>query len=456
MRKSKWLLLIFVVIALVTWYFLFYKNANKKNIPTDVDMVLAIDVKNNANTLLYYYVTNPSQWSAGSIFKLRKKDDLPEWKDAVEIPDYIFIFHTKNQPAEALYCRLTIKNDKLFQQLLEVNNFKQRIKTNVQTEYYCDTLGIDIIQNGNQLLVGNLAVKDKLWLRFVAATLFTKKLFISDTLLKNIVTPANHFTVYLQKNIFLKDDLFLNGNFKNGQLQVQGLLKPDKQFLFNEAVFNTPDSSLINLAFTQPLPTVYNLFSTNLKSKISTTLNFSIDSLLSYQNKKYMVDIAAIKTRTDSAVSYTYDDDFNKVEKVVVNQLQEPSFRCMIYADNPLTVFDYWIKNKNIESATAGYLFTPIPFVKTYSTVVKDTLFLTTDNYDIAKTNNSMLCIAALKICTNKLPLNAGNYLPDNMLPFIKNISTLNVTAKKEKELVKIDFVITTNNKKKPFLLCFD
>ena len=207
MRKWKWLLIISAVTALVAWYFLFYKTISKQNIAANADMVFAIDVKRNVNTILYYYITTPKEWSFGSIFSSSKKSDQPDWKDAVKIPDYIFLFHTKGQPVEALYCRLTVKDDAEFQKLLTAYDFKERLKSNEQSEYYADQLGIDIIKKGDQLLIGNLAVKDKQLLREVANNLFNKKQFIDDVRLKKVTKPSNHFTLFVQKDNFLKEDL---------------------------------------------------------------------------------------------------------------------------------------------------------------------------------------------------------------------------------------------------------
>ena len=454
MRKWKWLLITTGVLLLTGWYFLFYTTFSKKNIPANADMVVAIDVKKNVRTLLYYYITNPSQWSLKSIFK-RHQDSLPQWKDAVNIPDFIFIFHVKEQPLSALYCRLTLKNEEAFKKLLTVFNFKGALKENGQTAYYSNQLQVGIIKKDDQLLFGNIAVKDTLLIDAVAHGLFDKNDFIADSLLANILAPANHFTVWFNKNNFLKDVFILNGNFTNGQLHTAGLLQPSKQLELNQASFGIPDSSLLNIGFTQPLPEVYNLLPATLKTNISTAINFNIDSLFIQQNKKYLLDITGIISKTDSALSYSYDDDFNKIEKVVVNKVQEPVFACTVFSEASGQVFNYFKRNKNVELGNAGYLFTPVPFAKTYATVLKDTLVLSTADYNRANHNHAVTCIANLNICTSMLPLNAGNYLPDIYLPFIKNISSLNVTASKEKEFIKIDIAVTAADNTKPFLLNF-
>jgi hypothetical protein len=454
MRKWKWLLIITGVLVLTGWYFLFYKTASERNIPANADVVMAIDVKKNTRTLLYYYITNPSQWSLGSVFS-KQKDSLPDWKDAVKIPDYIFIFHVKEQPLSALYCRLALKSESAFKKLMALFNFKETVNENRQTAYYNEQLQVGIIKKDDQLLLGTIAVNDKLLMDAVAYELFNKNKFIADNLLKDILAHSNHFTVWFNKNSFLEDAFILNGNLKNGQLNTTGLMQPSKKLPLNEASFEVPDSSLLNIGFTQPLPEVYNLLPAVFKTSISTAVNFNIDSLFIPQNKKYQLDITGIISKTDSAVSYSYDDDFNKIEKVVVNTIQEPVLTCTVFGEAPAQIFNYWKRNKNIEPGNAGYLFTPIPFAKTYAAVLTDTLLLSTADYNKINHCHPVTCIINLSIWPSKLPLNAGNYLPDIYLPFIKTISSVNVTASKEKGFVKIDMMFTAADKNKPFLLNF-
>lgn len=457
MRKWKWLLIISAVTALLAWYFLFYKTVSKLNIAGNADMVFAIDVKRNVKDILYYYITTPKEWSFGSIFSSSKKSDKPDWKDVVKMPDYIFLFHTKGQPSEALYCRFTIKDETVFLKLLTAYGFKERLKSSEQTEYYADQLGIDVIKKGDQLLIGNLAVKDKLLLREVANDLFNKKQFINDTQLAKLTKPSNHFTLFVQKGNFLKEDLIVNGQLKDGLLRVDAVMEPNSRFLFNDATFDLPSESLMSFAITQPLPAVYGLMPDSLKTKISKVLNFNIDSVFTKWNNKYLLDVTAIKTRIDSAVSYSYDDDFNKVEKVIVNEVQEPAFNFLLSGTNPPLVFDYWKRNKNFEVNDTGYLFIPIPFVKTYASLAgNDALVLTAANYNNIKPTQKVTCIGNLCFLPDRLPKNAVNYLPDYLIPFLKNISAITMNAAKQGSGVKIEMSIKAINKSKPFLLCFE
>jgi hypothetical protein len=454
MKKRKWFLLAVILLVFIAWYNLFHKSYSNKTIAKSADIVLSIDVKRNTNTILAYFLTTPAEWNFRSILHFNK-DTTFDWKSAIIIPDYIFIFHCKSQPAGAYYFILTIKNDSDFQKGLAVYDFKEASKENGQVEYYSDKLGVVLVKNNDQILISNLNSKNKELILSVADEIFNKKEYISKAALEKIVSPPNHFTIYLQQNNFLQEDAIINGNFKKGQLVVEGLLNPRKQFSFIEDSFNVCSQSLFSLAFTQPSPAVYTLLPTDIKANLSAALNFNVDSLLSTQNKKYSLDISGIKSRTDSAVSYTFDDDFNKVEKVVVNQIQEPSFNFIIYKEDSGNLFQYWKKNKNIEKDSIGDLFVSIPFVKTYAYNTNDSLSLTSYNYNRLITKEQLKCIGSLTINTNKITPNLINYLPDYGSKIITNIESVNCKVKKNNESINITLTINNKNNNKPFLLSF-
>ena len=91
MKKRKWFLLAVILLVFIAWYNLFHKSYSNKTIAKSADVVLSIDVKRNTNTILAYFLTTPAEWNFRSILHFNK-DTTFDWKSAVAIPDYIFIF----------------------------------------------------------------------------------------------------------------------------------------------------------------------------------------------------------------------------------------------------------------------------------------------------------------------------------------------------------------------------
>lgn len=440
MNKKKWLLLILCVILVLGYIKLFYKTYNKNIVPKSADYIIAIDVKRITNTILWNIITTPSQWKIGGIF-LESSSEI-NWRNMVKIPDYIFIFHTKNQPANAWYTVLQIKNEKDFTKGLHHYYF-QKLNNN---EYISEDAGIHIFKNGNQVLVGNASVENKKYLTQIAEELFTQKEYISKEILAKTIDAQSHIAMYIEPNNFLQQDAVITANFNKHQLEINGIINPNKQYSFTENNFNYPDSSLLTFGFTQPTPTIYNLLSANSKSDISKATNLNIDSVFLKNNKWYSLDLAAIKLRTDSAISYTYDSNFNKVEKVVINNIQEPSFYFTITGDSITNIYNYWQHNNKLEQTNAGQLFLPMPFVKSYYNQKNNNeLNITSANYQSTTANKNINCIFFLNILFPKIPEILFNLLPENIIKTISNIESLQIAAQKKHNQI---FLHASFNKK--------
>lgn len=449
MRSVKWLMLAVLMTACAAWYFLSFKTYSRQQIAANADMVLVVDVKKNTNSILSWYLWHPSHWS--TVFK-KKSGSLGLINAAVNIPDYLYFFHVADQPATAIFCLLTVKNNSDFQQLLTDFAFKKQQEENGQSFYFSGTFGIALCKTDNQLLVSTVGLKDPQLLNAVASQLFTQKQFIAEDVLNKITTTANHFTLFIKKTGFLQEDFLLNGHFTDGQLSAEGDIKPVTGFEVPDASFDIPDSSLMTVAFIQPSPRLYALLPDSLKTKTSCIFNFAMDSMFLQGNKKYLVDIASIKNRTDSAVTYEYDDDFNKVEKVVVNHVSEPGFRYTIYGDQPSRLYNYWKKNKQIEESATGNIFIPVPFVKTYVDVFSDSLVLTSDNYKLPTSSQQVKCIGNICIRTDRLPSNAAALLPDFILPIIQKIRSINIVATRANNAIKLNVTVLSTDRSLPFL----
>jgi hypothetical protein len=454
MSKRSWFLITLIVLAILAWYFLFYKTYSKSQVAKSADMVLSIDVKRNTNTLLGYYITTPSEWDLGSIFR-SDKNKKASWQSAIKIPDYIFIFHCKGQPANAYYCVLNIKNDEDFKEALKYNEFTETSGEKNYKGYVSSKLGVDIIRSGDKILVGNIAVKDKNLLYAVADELFRRKDYINSATLEKIVAPKNHFTFFAVENNFSSQPIILNGNFQNGSLTIDASIQPVSKYNFDENIFALNDQSILSLGFTQPDSSLYKLINDSSRAKISTALNFNIDSLFLLPNKKYELDIASFKNKVDSAITYTYDDDFNKIEKVIVNNIQEPSFNFGVNGENFSGLVNYWKANKNIQTNTENnQLFVSMPFVKTYVYNNDDSLALTSYNY-IDSRKKQLQCIGHLNFNINKMPENLLNYLPEQISKLINKTELLNIVLKKDKQSISLNIMLHNKIKNKPFLLSF-
>jgi hypothetical protein len=447
MNKKKWALLVFVGLLIFGYIKLFYKTISATSVPKSADVIVAIDVKRVTNTLIWDFITTPSKWSLGS-----KKTSTVEaigWMDMLKIPDYVFAFHVKGQPSYAWYTLLEVKDETVFDKGITQQHFVKK-DNNI---YLNLDLGIAIYKQAEKILVTGVATTTNENLDQVVQELFYKKLYTSKDLLSNIADAKSHLAIHFNANKYLQTPTIIAANFNNQKVEIHSALTPNKEFDFTESNFTFSPNSLCALGFTQPTTAVYNLLNDSAKANISRTLSINIDTLLQASNKFYELDLDGIKSRTDSAITYTYDDNFNKIEKAVVNKVEEPSFNFSIVGDSVKTIFNTWLHNSTFEETQAGNLFKPMPFVKSYCTVQNEKLLkITSANYAATKADKSSNCVFFINIELAKLPGSMLKYLPNNVAKAIANIESLGFLLKKENEKLLLEGSIIKKENKLPFI----
>ncbi len=437
MNKKSWVLLLLIGGLAFGYIKLFYKKLDLAAVPKSADSIIALDVKRITNTILWNIITTPSQWKISS--NKSKKSDEVEWKDIIDIPDFVLLFHIKEQPITTWYTLLKIKNEDNFTKGLLQQHFVQQ-----DSSLFLNTaLGILLYKKEGKILVTNWATATKRDVAKVAEELFVQKEFIAKETLTKIVDANSHVAMHFTANKFFGKDGIVSANFDKGKIEIKGTLTPNNQLDFKENNFTYSANSLLTIGFTQPTASVYGLINDTVKTNISKAMNLNIDSLLLKSNRYYQLDITSILPRIDSAITYTYDDDFNKVEKVVVNNVEEPAFEFSIVGDSISTILNNWQMDKKIEQTNNGNLFLPIPFVKSYCTKKNDSvLTIISNNYIQSPANKNSNCLLFVHLLFAKAPISLLKYLPDYIQKAIVNLESLDLVAQKEKASIEVKCVI--------------
>jgi hypothetical protein len=441
MGKKKWALLVLAGLLVFGYIKLFYKTYSEEAVAKSADCVVVVDVKKIINTVIWNYITTPSQWKIRKLFS--KKSGEVSLKDMFVLPDYVFAFHASNQPANVWYTLLTIKDKTHFEKGLLQFKF-EKINEHEQLSL---AYGIRLYIQGDKVLATTATDADAAYLATVAKELFVEKSYISKAILLKAINAKSHLAVYLAANSFLQKDAVISANFDKTKIKISGSIVPDKQYDFAENSFRYSSASLCTSGFTQPSPAVFGLLHKNNREKISTVLNVNVDSVFKQSNKNYSFDLAAIIQRADSAITYSYDDEFNKVEKVVVNNIQEPAFNFMITGDSISAIYAHLQQNNKLEKTAAGSLFTPMPLVKAYCSIKnKNQLAITASNYSTPTQDKSVTAILFLNLALTKIPANLQKYLPDAVIQAISNVTAVKILATKNNEQVQLSAVFEKMN----------
>jgi hypothetical protein len=423
MNKKKWALLLLCGLLIFGYIKLFYKTFSETAVPKSADCIIALDVKRTTNTIIWNFITTPSQWKTPSVSKSDKSG--VSWKDMVDIPDYVLAFHSKGQPANIWHTLLHVKDENDFAKGLVQYHFE---KKNTD-EYVNKETGIRILKKENKVLISN-AVFENIYAAQVADEIFIQKTYIARETLAKVIAAKSHLAIHVAANSFLQQDGIVTANFDKQKIEINSTLTPHTQYSFTENNFSFSDSSLFALGFTQPPTAVYALLNDSSKINISRAFNINIDSLFLQSNKHYSLNVTAITPRVDSAITYEYDDNFNKVEKVVVNNVEEPALNFTIVGDSVINIYNHWKRTGNVNQTDTGELFTAMPFVKSYCHLKnKNELNITAANYSPIAMNLSSNCIFFLQMLFFKVPPSLLKYLPGNIQNSIANIQSLQFSA---------------------------
>lgn len=447
MSRKKWILLILCVVAAAIYVKLFYKTYSENSVVKNADCIVAIDIKRIINTVIWNTITTPSQWKISNIFKSSSATKEVSWQDMIEIPDYVLAFHVSQQPASTFYVVLTTKNETDFNKGLLYYNFTKR-SNNI---YSSKQLGIQFFKNGDKILLTNTT--DSSYLNEVAQKLFTTKEFITKEKLNKAIGAKSHLAIYIAANKFLQQDAIATANFDKQTIKFNSIITPNKQYSFTQNNFSYSPTSLCTVGFTQPSAAVYNLLSTTDKNNISKAIGINIDSLLRHDNTYYHLDIAAILPRVDSAITYTYDDNFNEVKKIVANKILEPAFNFTITGDSITKIYNHFLNSKKIEQTDTGQLFTAMPFVKSYCNIKNEKeLKITAANYLEQANNTTNNCIFFINTLLSKIPAELLKYLPDDIVKAINNIELIAIKASNQNEQVVINCILQKKKNDLPII----
>ncbi len=440
-----------VITATAVCIKLFYKTYQVKRVAQSADLVITINKKNIINTLLWDALTTPSQWNLKSIFSSAKKDS--SWLQMVDLPDYIFLFHSAGQPGNIYYSVNEIDGEKDFSNGLKKYHFTKTEITQLYEEYYSAENGVALIKNGNTFLAAFLQPDQFSYASKTAIELFKNQQYISKAIVEKTINVSSHVACWVKKNEFLQADAVLKANFDKEQININGSLTPATMYQFKEADFSYSDSCLANIAFVKPSGAAWSILPENFKRKLSNMLSGNADSLLS-GNAAMQLSLQSIKPKIDSAITYIYDDDFNKIEKVVVDNIMEPSLQISIKGDSVNRLYEHWRANQKTEVTPAGELLVLMPFVKSYITGKSPSVLeVTSYNFSPLPGTTTIKSIAFCYINFDKIPDETKKYFPDGLLQFLQNIDKGNLVLRNTKAELELEITLRKKQNDLPVIV---
>lgn len=433
MKKKYWFLLLLLAIFIFGYIKLFYSSVNKSAVPSNADMVVTVDVKKVIRTIIWDIATHTSKWK----IKGSSSDatDIVNLKDVFVLTDYAQAFHVKGEPTNAWYTILQIADEDLFAKALKQYGFTTLFKN----QYSSTDKKLGIVKYGSNIIVSSFALDSTNNLNNIADLLFVKKEFFPEEKLKQITAANSHFTLFVAANNFLQKDAIVKANITNDNIIIDGELNPKDAFSFVENNFANGSNSMLSIGFTQPTKSVYDAISEADKANIAKAIGVNMDTLFMQSNKYYQLQVDGIVPRVDSAITYTYDDDFNAIQKVVVNNVDEPMYNFVVVGDSVQKIYNNWVSNKTIVSDNGAQLFRPMPLVKSYCTIKdKNVLEIAPKNFSRTLATENVKAVFYVNILLQKIGEKYLKFFPDEVKNALQKASKVNITCNKNNNALVI------------------
>nr|WP_315253625.1 hypothetical protein [uncultured Flavobacterium sp.] len=430
-------------VAFLYWYG-FHKRFDGKYIAQNADAIAIADVKNIRNHFVFSFLKNSSEWEWNtSETSIKKKFELSDF--GITTPDYLAFFHIENQPPTQWFVTTALEDETAFEKAVTKMHFHKTALQNGMTVYYSKAMNLCIIKHLNQILVSNIAEKQKQIAVKTAEDLFLKKLFLDAEKTEKMIGTSNAVTFWIKKNCLLEEDGILNLALEENEIIVDGQLNLKPKFQ-KEWQFTHNSNSLFALGFDFEIIRNQKFITEN-AVKINKMIGFHIDSILAHNPSKTELLFNEIVEKKDSAISYGYDDDFNPIKKVVVHTNREPSFHFSMLTTNSKKVFDY-LKSQNV--IDNNNVFVNFPLAQTKAFVKHNTLTFEANHFKKNHLQPSIPKIGYLQVQFNRLQPKDWQFIiaKNKSFELLKTFKSLEINLSKENSLVRFRASLKTKDGK--------
>lgn len=424
--------------AFLYWYG-YHKVFDQKYIPKNADGIIMVDIKNTRNHFIISYLKNPSEWQWNrpktKFEKLFNPSNL-----GIKATDYFAFFHIENQPIEQWFATAVIENESVFEKAANKAHFNKTKHSSGMSTYYSKAVALLIIKYSTQILVANIPEKQKQVAIKTAEELFVKKQFLDTKRIEKTIDTDNEVTFWIKKNSFLEKDGILNLKLKDQEITIDGQLQLEPKFK-KEWQFSQNPNALLSLGFNFEMIRELNILKKH-SSKINKLIGFDLDSILVHNPTKTELVLNRIIEKKDSAISYSYDDDFNPIKKVVVKNNREPSFYFSMQTSDSKKIYNY-LKTQNV--IDNHNVFVNFPLAKTKTTVLKNNFTLEANPVKNQNLKSSIPKIVNLQVHFNKLQKEDWRYViaKNKGFSFFKSFETLTIDLDKQNNVVEFNARLT-------------
>lgn len=201
---------------------------------------------------------------------------------------------------------------------------------------------------------------------------------LSDDLSEKINQGEHHFVVWRKQSEWTQNEpMVLYGDFKKGSVEIQGEVPFRYSFVTkNDCLANAP-TDVLGLSLNLEADKNQFEFSDSFRKNFQQWTHLELDSFLLYSAGSMSLRVPKIVTKVDSMITYEYDDDFNKIEKVTTQELVAPEILARIKSTEDSLLYNYFRRRGVVKKIAGQSRFVGFPMVEMKAVAQAQQLLLT-------------------------------------------------------------------------------
>ncbi|WP_298996908.1 hypothetical protein [uncultured Tenacibaculum sp.] len=322
-------------------------------VPVSAETVIHINLREIEYNILTSFLEHPlSQvdFKKSSAVKEKQRSLL----DEIEVPSSVFLYTNQQEFKGFLISnKVSVKND--FVEVLKETGFKEE-KVGKTTIYRKQQ--ITCVVNNNKVQVLFKVDKSASVSKELIETLDKGNYFSDDAeIFSNIKKHKSPIAFSTNKGGFFKVLV------DEGQLSVEGKLNENSDiFLPFKAGFET--DAIATISGKLNTEKLAKILTENISEKFRKLTTLSLDSITTKWNGAMDFNLSSFVEKSDTIVTYEYDDDFNKVEKKEIQNTITPNVTFNLEGEG---LCEYLHEKEVIKQVDDNEVLTLMPLFTTYS-----------------------------------------------------------------------------------------
>ncbi|MBT2564510.1 hypothetical protein J7E50_06395 [Pedobacter sp. ISL-68] len=288
-------------------------QAGQTLIPQNATGIIKINVDELYQTIALNMLGNPGYYFKSDV-KKANAIKIDKYATGLSVPASIYFYTLAGQPLGTVFSRLELKNSADFENFAKNVLHLQIIKKAKGISMAKSRLGNFVLCYNNKAVAMVITPQIKGFDTILTNILNQKKMVrVAESPFKEVLDQKQHVVFANTKN---------NGwiDFKSGSVNFSNVflakdILPATQSVHHQFNQNSTVSFWLNANLNPGNHKVYKFKNFNLEQ----------DSLIKYYNGKLDFEWTNSITQTDSIITYEYNDDFEKVEKISLQKRNIPS-----------------------------------------------------------------------------------------------------------------------------------